>query len=503
VEIDIVPPPAVPLRQEEHPRAAETAARLRRGDSLRALYESSFPDSARVAAFATANGFPADSCWMLLRHARGNGTEILAFLAAARDIDRVPALAFLRTLAVKDLQDAPAAVLTAHYHGALAARPFSRPCDSLYMHFVCTPRIGREELRPWRATMREAVEGLRLPHDTHARISLARKISGWVRDSVRLDRAGNWGIVPQPVTATFALRSGDPYSRRLLLVAMLRSAGFPARLHPATGAAEFHAEGLWFNAGLEEADVRPTETSTLVLRPRAGQRIQSPVYARHFTLARFADGVYRTLDFEGDERFSSWPAGVSLQPGHYMLVTGNRLADGSVLAAMEFLTLRDGQTVEHVLRIRDDDAPPVPLGRIAASLLPEGSARAHVLLWIENGTEPVSHALRDIARERSSLAEHPVSFLLGGEGMNAGELRAIASEFLPESTLVAADGSMAERASALRDVLVETMQLPAGFTLPLVAVCDAQGNITFAARGYTIGVGSQILRILERMHVRD
>jgi hypothetical protein len=105
----------VKLPQEEHPRAAQTAARLHAGDSLRGLHEAAFLDSIETAAFASLHGYPADSCWMLLREARGNGRNILAFLSDAAAIDRVHALGFLQTLTVKDLQDASASVLLAHY----------------------------------------------------------------------------------------------------------------------------------------------------------------------------------------------------------------------------------------------------------------------------------------------------------------------------------------------------------------------------------------------------
>lgn len=497
-EFDIVPPPPVPIAQDEHPDAALTTARVSRGDSLRTLYESGFLDSVRVAVFARANGFATDSCWMLLRHARGNGMEMLSFLAGARDINQVPALAFLRTLAIKDLQDASAAVLLAHYRDAITARPADRACDSMYLSFVCAPRIGREELRPWRETLRLAVDeipGLDRTQDDETR---GRLIAEWVREQIRFDRENNWGIVPQPVAATYVLRAGDPYSRRLLLVAMLRAAGIPARLHPATGAAEFHAAGQWLNAGLEDEEIRPIETATLVLRPRAGQRIESPEYARHFTLARFADGVYHTLDFEGDERFSSWPARLPLPSGQYMLVTGNRQPDGSVLAVLRFFGIDDGETKDMDIRIRDDDAPPVPLGTVAAELLPDGEEPVMLLLWIERNTEPVAHALLDIADERAALGALPVSTFVAASDMGEAELSALAAAHLPTGAAVLSDG--AER---LKTAIAGALHLPAGYGLPLIAMCTEDGSIVFAERGYTIGVGAQILRILERLHLPE
>ena len=494
---DVIPPPPVKLPVEEHPRAAETAMKVQRGDSLRGLYEARFLDSSRVAAFAAEHGYPADSCWALLRHARGNGAELLAFLSAVARIDRVPALTFLHTLAEKDLQDAPPAVLLAHYEEALRTLPSSRACDSLFMEFVAAPRIGREELRPWRKDLRERLQRSPIFTDAPDDSDRAFRIARWVKDSVRLDRQNNWGIVPQPVLSTFDLRTGDAYSRRLLLVALCRAAGIPARLHPATGAADFYSDGDWRDAGLDAVTSVPDERATLLLSPREGQSVRQPEYARHFTLARFEDGIYRTLDYEGDPVFTHWPARLALRPGRYALVTGNRQPDGAVLASMAFFTLATDETREVSIRIRDDDSPPVPLGRVDAGLLPEAGLPATVFLAVERGTEPVSHALLDLASARDRLAELQMPFVLEGREMPSAELADIASRHLPPRTSI-----LPASGGPLHAALAEALHLPRGYELPLIAVIDGDGQITYAAHGYTIGAGEQILRILSRMGIR-
>lgn len=498
IALDIHPPPATVLPVSAHPDAARTAARIRRGDSIRARYEATFVDSTAVAGFARTHGYSIDSCWLVLSHARGNGEEILDFLTSATRIEPVLALRFLRTLSEKDLQDASAFVLRTQYQDAMARRAVGDRCDDLYLDHVCAPRIGREELRPWR----EAIHAMIVTHpllgeagDDDAR---ARRFASWIRDSIRIDGEGNWGGVPIPVTATAAIRAGDRYSRSLLFVAMCRAMGIPARLQPATGAPEYHAGGSWIDAGIVPGADAPTGHSRLVLRPRAGQRVESPVYGTHFTLARFDRGVYRTFDLEHAPFFGSWPAEVPLPAGEYMLVSGNRQPDGSVLAALEFLSLPDTSIREHDLIIRDDDAPPLPLGRIDAALLPERTAPAHILLWIARDTEPVSHALRDLAAERQSLDAHAVGVLLAGSDLTTDELRAIARRALPAGTRIASDG-----AGTLRAAVMTALHLSADTELPLLVVCDAAGNITFVSRGYSIGVGTQVLRMLERMHPRE
>ncbi|MFA6233537.1 MAG: transglutaminase-like domain-containing protein [Bacteroidota bacterium] len=492
--LDIIPPPEARLEVKAHPRAAQTARHLQIDDSLRTLYEESFIDSLRTAEFAALNGYPSDSCWLLLHRARGNWKEILSFLSAASQTDRVPALAFLRTLVVKDLQDARGDVLFEHYRGALAVREPQQPCDEFFMRYVSCPRIGYEELRPWRGSLRRAIT-----ESLSFRNRDAEEIEAWVRDSIRLETAENWTRVPLSPDRVFTLRAGDGYSRDLLFVALCRAAGIPARLEPATGAPQYRSIEDWRTASLDEEHQTPEASAELLLQIPQHQHIQQPGYASHFTLARFENGTYHTLDYEESPLFEKWPVRLMLLPGKYLLTNGNRLPDGSVLATMEFFTLDSGQQSVHDIHIRDDDDAPVSLALIDAALLPRGGAKAYVLMWIERGTEPVSHALLDIGEKLSALASQPVQFLLAGTGgMEEIELKSLAQKSLPPGTVIAVDG-----ASALRDNITDRLHLPEGVKLPLIVVCDAAGRITFSTRGYTIGVGAQILRILERMRLAD
>ncbi len=494
VVLDIIPPPEGRVEVPAHPRAAETERRLLLDDSLRGYRESLFVDSARTAAFAAEYRYPADSCWALLQNARGNGDQILDFLALAASAHHANALGFLHTLAEKDLQDAPADVLLSHYQAAMDALPSGTVCDDMLLRYVCSPRIGREELRSWRAPLQRAIQAnpALAPRDPAA-------IAKWVRDSIRVDTESNWARVPLPADRSYALRTADVYSRSILFVALCRSAGVPARLEPATGNPQYRNNGTWVGAALEEETPVAASAAELRLSVPTHQHIQHPEYARHFSLARLDDGTYHTLDYEGDPIFSHWPATLHLQPGSYLLTMGNRQPDGSVLASMEFFSLDSGSHIEHEVHVRDDDDPPVVLARLDPALLPRSQAMSYVLMWIERGTEPVSHALLDVAEKRAELSALPVAFLLAGSGgLSGNELQRIADQSLPKGSLIDVEG-----ASALRQAIAAVLDLPAGMQLPLIVVCDTRGNVTFTARGYTIGVGAQIQHVLERMRLTN
>jgi hypothetical protein len=251
------------------------------------------------------------------------------------------------------------------------------------------------------------------------------------------------------------------------------------------------------DANVDPAAAAVAKDAELQLRLPSVRGISSPQYAKHFTLGRFERGSYHTLDYEGDPRFSSWPVTLQLEPGRYQLTTGNRQSDGSVLSTIEEFTLEAGVPFERTLHIRDNVTKPEVLAEIDEDLLPLSGALYYILLWIESGSEPVSHALLDMAAERSAYDALPVRFLLAGDGrMREEALQRIAGSALPVDAVVVEDG-----ARELYDELVEELQLPEGMQLPLIVVADAEGRVTFVARGYTVGVGTQILRVLERMRL--
>lgn len=488
---DYAPPAAEDVGYPPHPRRAEVDARLRRDDSIRTAYERSFIDSARSAVFAGRLGLDAAWAWEMLRRSRGNWGEIRRFLMDAGPHAPAQALHFLEALSVKDLQDAPASVLLDHFLTGLAQSKehgWDALGDEILTHEVLSPRIGREELRPWRALLHGAAEAM---FEGGAK---APAIAAWVRDSILIVQEENWSGVPVTPDRVFMLRAADPRSRDIFFVAFCRAAGLPARIDPVTHCPQWYADGTWSDADLGDGAMTGEENAVLKIELPEARSVVSPQYARHFTLARFASGRYLTLDFEGDPRFARWPVTLALEPGRYMLVTGNRQPDGSVLSSIEEFMLAAGTTEKRVLHIRDNSTRPEVLAEIDEDLLPQDAQYA-VLLWIEEGTEPVSHALRDIAAERRALEGLPVRFLLAGDGrMTQDALSRIAREYLPEGSVVDASG-----AEELREEVRDELRLPEGQPLPLLVVSDAEGAVTFVARGYTVGIGTQILRIIERM----
>ena len=83
--------------------------------------------------------------------------------------------------------------------------------------------------------------------------------------------------------------------------------------------------------------------------------LKDPLYYKHFTLSRIEDGKLHLLEFDEDAE-SSWSKIFSnllkLDAGNYLMVTGSRMADGSVLSDLSFFTIEAAETTDVELKMR-------------------------------------------------------------------------------------------------------------------------------------------------------
>ncbi len=84
----------------------------------------------------------------------------------------------------------------------------------------------------------------------------------------------------------------------------------------------------------------------------------------NFTIARYNAGVYRTLEFDYGRKISEFETKTEVEAGKYLLVTGNRLADGSVLSSVTFFDVPAKATTDVKVNIRQDFTPVEPWAKI-------------------------------------------------------------------------------------------------------------------------------------------
>ena len=78
----------------------------------------------------------------------------------------------------------------------------------------------------------------------------------------------------------------------------------------------------------------------------------------------YENGDYVSLDFEDDSRVGSLPFTLELESGHYLLSTGRRYNDGTVLSRLEFFELKPNDNLHKELVFRDLTTQNRDLGKL-------------------------------------------------------------------------------------------------------------------------------------------
>lgn len=482
-DIDIVPPaehallPTVTAEQE-----AENKRRTAIEDSIRKAYEAnSFYHGEAESLFGK-----------YLAKARGNWRTINAFYQYHHDYPgRV--LALLATLSDKDLRDMPMDILEDN---------FAAHSDQL------CPRVEDEMIiAPFKQYFESAFAEQAAAFRDDPSLLVA-----WVRDSIRLNPDRRALRIAQTPVGVYRSRLTDSRSRDIFFVDVARSLGIEARKDVVTSKVQYKKGGQWVDVDFDATAQEAAPQGRLVLTYSPSQYLDNPLYYSHFTISRLDDGHATLLNFDegqvdmggGTSWMSTFRDGAALDAGTYLLVSGTRLASGSVMATWRLFTIEAGQTTRVPLVMRSSDTAVSVIGSFssesrfvhdgkAVSLLSQTGRGYYVLGIIAPGQEPTNHALRDISKMRAELDQwgRPLVLLFSSE---AEARRFQASDYgqLPDRTLFGID-----KDGAIRRQVVSNMKLAPNGPNPVFIIADTFDRVVFARQGYTIGLGEEILKTVK------
>ena len=366
-----------------------------------------------------------------LREARpkGNAAVVDAFLAAHPDAN---ARALLASLSDKDRGDVTADVLEdayAHIDGEF--RP-ERDC----------PRVELEALKPYFEEL-----GAELALDS------PEAVAEWVEKQIESDtRLNPQGLRMAPIDV-WRSRKADAANRNIFYVALCRAMGLDAALDALTG------------------------DTQLIAKPkgRVAVRLEGtgdPEYYHHFTLARIEEGTAKLLTFDEDSDHNPWTKvfPLALEEGYYMLTTGTRLADGSVLSHAEFFTVKADTETDVPLVMRRAADQLTVLGTMDADrFLPQTGRGYYLLAVLGDRDEPSIHARRQLEALAPVLAEWGRPVLLEKDE----------------------DGSILEMLCA--GCKSDSRQKP------VVTICDSFGRIVYFSQGYNTSLAEDLKRVLPQL----
>lgn len=502
----LVTPPREDARYPEVSEAqrAENNRRMAQEDSIRGLYVSTFTGK-------QMEGFDARGNWQMLK----------AFVSGAKN----PALAkdLLKAISVKDQRDITLPVLQDHLTNTKPQAAYARDHE-LVMDYIYNPRVSNEPLTAYKGFFLKIVpqalqQSFRTSFDN---------LRSWVQQHIQVDGTYNPLDFPGEPTSVWHSQRADRHTRDIFFVSLARTMGWPTRIDGVTGKVQLYHNGAWEDVLLDkDSGQAHGKQGILQLSYKDNGIIDNPKYYYQFTLSKFGkDGQLQKLAYdEGDnglEQGTSWAKtfkdGTPMDPGYYLLVTGSRLANGSVLVNARTFEIKAGQTTHEELVMRRDTTAVAVLGSFDAenryTLLgeakdmtqttqfasPQGkeqsilatTGRGYYILGILGaGEEPTNHALKDIIAEKDVFDHWGRSLVLLFKDETSQ------SRYRPEDFVGLPNGTVFGRDTngKILSELVTNMKLRAG-NLPVFVIADTFNRVVFVSQGYTIGLGRQIRQVI-------
>ena len=467
----IVPPPETANIPDVTPeQRAENDRRFAREDSIRKAYMATF-----VQPDGTEKG-------RLLALSAGNHRVIAKFL---EDHPDERALALLKSLSNKDLIDVTREILDDSYNAPEA---------------ILCPRVENEFLSAYKSFFARSF-GTGLQKEELLRPANLIK---WVNDSITMLRDPKAWSIPMSPAGVYQARMADARSRNIFFVALARTLGLDARKDPVTGKIQYKDAGQWVDVDFEASSQVVAPTGTLVLNYEPTAILANPYYYSHFTISKIENGRTRLLTFdEGQVDMGggvSWAnifkKGTPLDVGDSVLVSGNRLSDGSVPVTMRQFSVREGETTTLDLRITipedrlsvigsfdaetrycmEPDAEPV-------SVLSTTGRGFYVIGFLTPRQEPSVHAINDLIAAKSGLEAwgRPILLLTTAEGL--GWLKEYSAS-LPSNIHLG--------------IIPDGLDLK-GRRMPYFLLADTFNRVFFTTEGYTIGLGDQLVTAIAKL----
>lgn len=467
----IVPPPETANIPDVTPeQRAENDRRFAREDSIRKAYMATF-----VQPDGTEKG-------RLLALSAGNHRVIAKFL---EDHPDERALALLKSLSNKDLIDVTREILDDSYNAPEA---------------ILCPRVENEFLSAYKSFFARSF-GIGLQKEELLRPANLIK---WVNDSITMLRDPKAWSIPMSPAGVYQARMADARSRNIFFVALARTLGLDARKDPVTGKIQYKDAGQWVDVDFEASSQVVAPTGTLVLNYEPTAILANPYYYSHFTISKIENGRTRLLTFDegqvdmggGVSWASIFKKGTPLDVGDYVLVSGNRLSDGSVPVTMRQFSVREGETTTLDLRITipedrlsvigsfdaetrycmEPDAEPV-------SVLSTTGRGFYVIGFLTPRQEPSVHAINDLIAAKSGLEAwgRPILLLTTAEGL--GWLKEYSAS-LPSNIHLG--------------IIPDGLDLK-GRRMPYFLLADTFNRVFFTTEGYTIGLGDQLVTAIAKL----
>ena len=490
--LDIVPPkedPQLPYVSDEMHKLNQRRFALE--DSIRKAYTATFPtmeEAKRINERGAEYIFKS----------RGNKQTIVDFIKRHSDNeDRV--MGILATLSDKDLRDITTEILEDSYNATT---------DQL------SPRVEDELITiPFKqyfekAFSKKAADAFRAD---------PMKLVEWIKKNIRLNPDKKALRIAQTPVGVMKSKITDERSRDIFFVDVARSLGIEAQKDAVTGKIQYKKNGEWQDVKFDNTAEKTSTAAalgTIVLAYEPTKLLDNPKYYSHFTISRIENGTAQLLNFDegqadmgnGTTWSNTFKNGYKLDAGTYMLTTGTRLANGSVLASNRIFEIVKGQTTTLPLEIRQNTNEVTVIGSFNSeslvtkdgkevSLLSQTGRGYYVVGILGVGQEPTNHALHDIEKMKEAFEawDRPVVLLFESEA-DAAKFNHDEFPGLPSTVQFALD-----KDGSVRKQIAREMKLMNEKQMPMFIIADTFNRVVFVSQGYTIGLGEQMQGVFKKL----
>lgn len=490
-DLDIIPPaenaiiPTVTSAQK-----AENNKRLAQEDALRNAYIATFPTEESMKNYR----FPAAIPYII--KARGNWRTIQTFVEKHEgNIDR--ALKLLSTLTDKDLRDMPMDILEDNMNATSNE---------------VSPRVEYEMiLKPYKKFFAKVFR-----KDAQKFRNDPSLLVDWVKKNIKLNPDTRAMQIPQTPISMWESRITDDRGRDIFFVDVARSLGIEAQKDLVTWKLQYKKGKDWVDVDFDTSVQEAAKTGKLILDYSPTEYLDDPKYYTHFTISKIVYGRTWIMNFEegqldmggGATWANTFKKGATLDEGTYLLVTGQRMADGSVMAHTQFFTIEPGKTTRQKLDVRQESEGIKVIGSFNSenliekdgkevSILSQTGRGYYVLGVLEMGQEPTNHALHDIAKMKEKLDKwgRPMVLLFTNQA-EKDKFEAQKGEFgnLLKNTIFGID----KDGTVVKEIAKE-MKLRNPNQLPIFIIADTFNRVVFLSQGYTIGLGEQLVKVSSKL----
>ncbi len=326
----------------------------------------------------------------ILFKSSGNYNEILDFLKATTSCeDLEKRVNLLKTLSHKDYVDSKSHILNSHINHVVS---FNEDYyEEIYLKYVLCPRIYLEKI----TAFRERIDNY-FSQDLKKRFKAEPAlIWSYINENVKEFPQHEYEELFTVPLETLKMGSGSLISKKILFVAICRTLGIPARINPSDLSIEYYKYSNLISLNdmneMEKSfECRQVCNNTLlgIDKDMGGKKLKtgdkhenqsnpSPrgkcrgdfvkveniniignsmltvsnvsdselKYYQNWTIAVLEKGLYKTLSLQ-DNIPVQGKANIRLVPGHYRILTSNRLPNGSIFARKYLVSVSDKENKE-------------------------------------------------------------------------------------------------------------------------------------------------------------